>query len=126
MQLTAKTSDEDFWSSLVARRDYDPKRDYVGPGGGVGSKLVPRRIVFDFNRAAFRHDYHYAQGGSYADRFAADKRFLKDMLAEVERKAPKRKWWLRPVRRAGRIRAYAYYAAVRGGGEKCFNLTARR
>lgn len=105
-----------------AHPDYLPK-DGCGCGADRAAfDYVPDTFWFgavDWRPACCIHDDRYERGGSEADKVAADREFLDNLLWIAD--SPSVKWYV-PTWWA-RHRAMTYYDAVIRAGAKSFNYT---
>jgi hypothetical protein len=86
--------------------------------GGKGGWINPPEFVFHADCCL--HDKLYELGGTEADRKAADRAFLADMLDSADRHGDN--VGLRGLDRwSYRIAAYVYYRAVRWCGKRFFH-----
>ena len=91
--------------------DYDHQKDYVGPGDGWKTKLIPRTIWgININMCAYIHDYFYQKdkGAGAQRRFEIDAMFLADIMQVIEMADCS---FIR--RNLARARAVKYFAADR-------------
>jgi len=126
--ITPAMSTEAFWLSVSSPLHvfpdgigpWDPSIRYVGPGR-TGRVLPQSAWGVDFRRPAYRHDYHYCQGGSHRDRKEADIRFRDECLVEVEARWPSGSGLVAAAAAClARRRVAKMYAAVRLAGRACW------
>lgn len=108
----------DWLDSLPGYMELDDAERFVicNGCGAANSKFdfIPDTLYgLSIKEACYRHDYAYYVGKTEADKIAADKQFLNNMLAIIEAKGGLLKW-LRSWR------AMTYYNAVRDKGHKAF------
>lgn len=99
--------------------------DYVGPqGSGVLSTLANRSPYgVDVNRAAYRHDIHYAVGGTAQTRRHADTTFLREMQDALVARYPKGSGpWTAFRRFLANRRLLKYWKLVRAFGQNFYNF----
>jgi hypothetical protein len=86
--------------------------------GAAGSKFdfVPDTILgLPIKHACYVHDFDYHVGKTLEDKYAADSRFLDNLLAIIHNESIKFLKWPR------RLRAMTYYNAVCDFGYEAFN-----
>ncbi len=81
--------------------------------GGKGSWIDPPDWLF--KASCDWHDFEYWRGGDESDRKRADWGFYTAMVEDANRSS----WWRRPF---ARMRAWAYYRAVRSFAKSYFHL----
>ena len=98
----------------------DAERDLIANGCGPAGwrvDVVPDSIFFLSIKEACRiHDWDYQHGKTWADKKAADKRFLDNIHALINAKRNQWRWVKRKRRKLARV----YYLAVKYGGGNAF------
>jgi hypothetical protein len=90
----------------------DGQRAKVCNGCGTRGIDVPDTIWgLCITESCYIHDWEYKHGKTWDDKKVADKRFLTNMLIQIE--DGKKWWWLRRLRKN---RAYVYYTVVKRFG----------
>lgn len=107
---------------------YRPSRDYVGPQASYVIRRLASRYTYgvDFNRAAYRHDFHYAVGGTSVERLEADNTFYHELKEAIATTYPAGcGTWKAFKRFLAKRRAYKCWKFVRAFGSAFFTYKDR-
>jgi len=105
---------------------YNSFRNYVGPQSTQWVLKNITRYIWgvDFNKPAYRHDFHYSVGGSKSDRLDADATFLRELKAEIHKTYPSGSGpWAAFKRLAALRAAREAWVMVRKSGAAFYNFT---